>query len=91
MAFFPGSFAIVQDGLTLRDDYDHCSFLVKSRRAGIYLICKGTCERRDRFAAQVTEPTSFYRDHLIAWSKDSGRTIDNLETTSDIELGSLAF
>src|SRR6185295_1493229 len=32
-----------------------------------------------------------YRDHLIAWSKDLGRSIDYLETRPDIRKDALAY
>ena len=30
-------------------------------------------------------PTAFWRDHMIAWSKDLGRSLDYLETREDID------
>jgi dienelactone hydrolase len=35
--------------------------------------------------------TASYRDHMIAWSKDLGRTLDYLETRSDIRRDALAY
>jgi cephalosporin-C deacetylase-like acetyl esterase len=35
--------------------------------------------------------TSAYRDHVIAWSKDLGRSIDYLETRPDIDSSKLAY
>ena len=64
----------------------------KSGRALMYPLYKGTFERRD--GAQVrTWPSRppYYRDHMIAWSKDLGRSIDYLETRRDIDSVSLAY
>jgi eukaryotic-like serine/threonine-protein kinase len=35
--------------------------------------------------------TSSYRDHVIAWSKDLGRSIDYLETRPEIDRSKLAY
>ena len=52
----------------------------------------------ERFAADcgmyksgLQEPTTFYRDHVVAWSKDLGRTIDYLETRKDLRADTLAY
>ena len=35
--------------------------------------------------------TSAYRDHVIDWSKDLGRSIDYLDTRSDIDHNKVAY
>ena len=35
--------------------------------------------------------TNLYRDHVVDWSKDLGRSIDYLETRPDIDRSKLAF
>ncbi len=36
-------------------------------------------------SSPLPEPTAFWRDHVIVWSKDLGRSLDYLETRKDID------
>jgi dienelactone hydrolase len=65
-------------------------FLLKSGRALIFPIYKGTYERRDGLVPGG-KPMAFFRDHVIAWSKDLGRTLDYLETRADIDATKVAY
>ncbi|MEO6490649.1 MAG: SUMF1/EgtB/PvdO family nonheme iron enzyme [Ferruginibacter sp.] len=89
--FFPGSGDIFSrkfntDYLTNRID-----FILKSGRALIWPIYKGTHERHDELKSDLQEETVFYKDHVIMWRKDLGRTIDYLETRKDIQADKLGF
>jgi dienelactone hydrolase len=86
VVYFPNAAAIWAEKFENDDD-----FFVKSGRAQMYPLYKGTYERRDMLKSWAGEPTAFYRDHMIAWSKDLSRSIDYLETRMDIDLGSLAY
>jgi dienelactone hydrolase len=59
-------------------------FIVKSGRALVFPILKGTFERRDGLNSDLADKTVFYKDHVIMWRKDIGRTIDYLETRKDL-------
>jgi dienelactone hydrolase len=65
-------------------------FLIKSGRAVMVPIYKSTYERRDDLKP-FPATTISYRDHVIAWSKDLGRSIDYLETRPEIDRGKLAY
>jgi pimeloyl-ACP methyl ester carboxylesterase len=84
--FFPGS-----DAFQLRSSRDMSlafgDFIVRSGRAFVYPIYKGTYERTIRDGIGPNEG----RDLRIAWSRDFGRAIDYLETRSDIDRDRLAF
>jgi len=67
------------------------SFFARSGRAVLFPVYKGTFERRDGLKSDWPEPTAFYRDHMIAWSKDVGRSLDYLETRKDIDSGRVAY
>ena len=54
-------------------------------------IYKGTCERADELKSDLPDETVFYKDHLIMWRKDIGRSIDYLETRKDIQLDKLGY
>ncbi len=70
-------------------DFD---FIIKSGRAVLFPIYKGTFER-----GGGTKPiywpntSSTYRDNVIFWSKDLSRSIDYLETRQDINPNELAY
>jgi formylglycine-generating enzyme required for sulfatase activity/predicted esterase len=90
VVFFPGSSAIFQDKFT---DFQSnvWDFVPKSGRALMVPVYKSTFERRDGLKSYCPEPTVFYRDHMIAWSKDLGRSIDYLETRKDIDRTKIAY
>ncbi|MFT3681961.1 MAG: SUMF1/EgtB/PvdO family nonheme iron enzyme [Ferruginibacter sp.] len=88
--FFPGSNDIYEK------KYDpagiwRIDFLLKSGRAIIRPIYKGTDERHDELNSDLQEETVFYKDHVIMWRKDIGRTIDYLETRNDIQKDKIAY
>ena len=57
-----------------------CTFVMQSGRALVYPIYKSHYERGDGLEYDDPEETARYRDHVIYWEKDLGRTIDYLET-----------
>jgi predicted esterase len=62
-------------------------FLPRSGRALVYPIYKGMYER----FAPISFARNEWRDRMIEWSKDLGRTIDYLETREDIASDKLAY
>jgi dienelactone hydrolase len=95
VVFFPGSSVIYMRSSEelLRDarNISRIDFVVQSGRAVLYPVYKGTFERGDALNSDIPAPTGFYRDHVVAWSKDLGRSIDYLETREDIDSGRLAY
>jgi cephalosporin-C deacetylase-like acetyl esterase len=95
VVFFPGSGAIhlhSSANLNLAGlGIGPFDFVIKSGRAVLIPIFKGTFERGDELAADYPNPTSSYRDHVIAWLKDLGRSIDYIETRPEIDRNKLAF
>ncbi len=71
VVFFPGAMATLEDQLDLANVEDAYDFILKSGRAFVVPVYKGTYERRDGFIPGRNKP-AFFRDHAIAWSKDSG-------------------
>jgi predicted esterase len=63
-------------------------FIIRSGRAFLYPVYKGTYERRLQSSQRGP---NIRRDLVILWSKDLGRSIDYLETRKDIDSGRLAF
>ena len=90
VVYFPGSNDIYKrsyDELNVRS----INFILRSGRALVYPVYKGTYERRDDLRSDIQDTSNLYRDHVIAWSQDIGRTIDYLETREDIDLERLAY
>jgi formylglycine-generating enzyme required for sulfatase activity/tRNA A-37 threonylcarbamoyl transferase component Bud32/cephalosporin-C deacetylase-like acetyl esterase len=90
VVYFPGSNVIFE-----RSSRDLASFgwdfIAKSGRAVVFPIYKSTFERGDGLKTDVPDETAFYRDHVIEWSKDLGRTIDYIETRKDLDHEKLAY
>jgi hypothetical protein len=63
---------------------------MKSGRAVVFPVYKGTFERFNDFYSKPKDSSS-YRDSVISWSKDLGRSIDYLETRPDIDRNKLAY
>ena len=66
-------------------------FLLETGRAVIIPVFKGTFERGGSLSSPFPDTSVSYRDHVVAWSKDLGRTIDYLETRGDIDHSRLAY
>ncbi len=85
--WFPGDdvfFFPVGAGLASQYLYD---FIPRSGRALIYPVYKGMYERYVPFSFKPNE----WRDMMVMWSKDLGRTVDYLEERPDIDAERLAF
>ena len=57
----------------------------------MFPIYKSTYERRDGLKSDSQQPTAYWRDHMVAWSKDFGRSVDYLETRADVDSTKMAF
>ena len=93
VVYFPGSYAIdARDSSSLwAGDLSMFDFVIKSGRAVMYPIYKGTYERGDELESSYPEATTFYKEHVIMWVKDFSRSIDYLETREDIDTAALAY
>src|SRR6185312_6482339 len=81
VVYFPGSNAI-RDRAPRNLQWRSIDFVIKSGRAVLYPVYKGTYQRSDSLSTDVQDTTNFYRDHVIMWAKDLRRAIDYLETRS---------
>ena len=94
--FYPGSWAIYQRSSRGIELFG-CDFVPKSGRALVYPIYKGHYERGDGLendspsSMAGAAATALYRDHVIDWSKDLGRTIDYIESRNDLDHENLAY
>jgi class 3 adenylate cyclase/dienelactone hydrolase len=85
IVFYPGSNDIYAKNFDPVKAIIGIDFILKSGRALVYPVYKGTCERQDGLKTDLQEATVSYKDHVIMWRKDIGRTLDYLETRSDIQ------
>ncbi len=91
VVYFPGSGAIDERSSANMSELGGFDFVIKSGRAVMFPVYKGTYERRDDLKSDYPNTSVSYRDHVIAWSKDLGRSIDYLETRPEIDPNKLAF
>ncbi len=66
-------------------------FLLRSGRAVLWPVYKSTYERGDELSSDVSNETTFYKDHVVMWGKDLSRSIDYLETRDDIDAERVAY
>jgi len=90
IVYFPGSAALAQQSI---DQWRtiHLDFALRSGRAVAFPVFKGTFERDSDLRITDDRPTSQYRDHVIQWAKDLSRSIDYLETRSDLNTDDLGY
>jgi formylglycine-generating enzyme required for sulfatase activity/dienelactone hydrolase len=91
--YFPGAGAIdARSSVPIpAHEVSRFDFVIKSGRAVMFPVFKGTYERGDDLKSDYPNTSVSYRDHVIAWSKDLGRSIDYLETRPEIDSNKLAF
>ena len=87
VVYFPSGGAIHGQTLEVRS----INFIIKSGRAVLYPVYKGTYQRRDSLKTDTQDSSNFYRDHVVMWAKDLSRGIDYLETRTDVATDHLAF
>jgi len=71
VVFFPGAHAVQEHTRDVLQMFT-LNMVIKSGRALIYPIYKGTHERGDDLHSDYQNKSTLYRDHVIAWSKDLG-------------------
>lgn len=91
VVYFPGAGAFRTRSSADSPQLEEFDFILKSGRAVMFPVYKSTYERADSLKRGRPDTTNNYRDHVIAWSKDLGRSIDYLETRPDIDHSKLAY
>ncbi|HMA38873.1 MAG TPA: protein kinase [Gemmatimonadales bacterium] len=87
LVYFPGAIAMVSRSL----EVEAIDFILKSGRAVLYPVYKSTYERADNLKSWYANESNAYREHVVMWGKDFRRSIDYLETRSDIDTTRLAY
>jgi hypothetical protein len=91
IVYFPGSGVISRRSAPAGSDFDRINYVMRSGRALIYPIYKSTHERGDVIVNDYPSTTAVWRDHMVMWSKDIGRTIDYLLTRPDIQKDKIGY
>jgi formylglycine-generating enzyme required for sulfatase activity/dienelactone hydrolase len=91
VVFFPGSNGIHESTFDPTFINGRLDFIVKSGRALIYPIYKGTYERKDDLNSDLPDMTVRYKDHVTMWVKEYSRTIDYLEARKDMQADKVAY
>ena len=90
VVYFPGSGAFLVKSSSDRIDTRAVDFVVRSGRAVIYPIYSNSYERG---GGSTGRPSNFnaWREYFTNISKDLGRSLDYLETRSDVDRDRLAY
>jgi len=88
--FFPGSGSIQESHFDPKR-LGRVEFIVKSGRALVWPIYKSTYERQDGLKSDLAEETINYKDHVVMWARDLGRSIDYLETRPDMATDKVGY
>ena len=90
VVYFPGS-----TGIDLRSSSQLQLPLggatIKSGRAFVFPVYKGTYERGDMLHTDYPTETVLYREHVFAWYKDLARTLDYIQTRPDLDGSRIAY
>jgi dienelactone hydrolase len=83
----PGGYALFLGSSATGATTDAFDFLIRTGRAVLYPVYKGTFERRIGDAAGPNA----YREMMIQFAKDASRSLDYLETRSDIQVSRIGY
>jgi dienelactone hydrolase len=91
--WFPGSYALDLKSSTGDLPFSmYFDFIARSGRALVYPVYSGTYERRSPTRTAGASPTlNEWRDLVVRWSKDFGRTVDYLESRGDMDVGRIGY
>jgi cephalosporin-C deacetylase-like acetyl esterase len=91
VVLFPGSNVISARSSRDLPGMRYLAFLVKSGRAVVFPVYKSTFERGDALKDDGQSRTDFYREHVFDWYKDLARTLDYVQTRSDLDSNHIAY
>ena len=88
--YFPGSNAIYA-GSSSELGPGSMDFGLRSGRALIFPIYKGTYERSTGLRTDIQDESNLWKDHILAWSTDLRRSLDYLETREEFNMDRLGY
>jgi dienelactone hydrolase len=91
MVAFSGSTGFYERSSATTTDFDRFTFIIRSGRALLYPVYKSTFERADSLKNDYPDMTTGWRDHVIMWAKDVGRSIDYLQRRPDVAKDKIGY
>jgi eukaryotic-like serine/threonine-protein kinase len=90
VVLYPGSGAFYE---TTRNDIRFIAgdAIVNSGRIFVWPVYASQYEREHTLESDSPRETAEYRDHVAMWVKDAQRTLDYLETRSDVDAAKFAY
>lgn len=88
---FSGSTGFYQRSSLTTTDFDRFTFLVRSGRAFLYPVYKSTFERADSLIVDYPSASAIWRDHMVMWAKDVGRSVEYLQGRPDIAKDKIGY
>jgi len=90
---WPGASALPESEpmATLERRVEYFEFLIRSGRALVIPVYRGTGERPTELKSVSPDSSVAYRDAVIRWTQDLRRSIDYLETREDIDREKIGF
>ena len=64
---------------------------LRSGRAMAWPIYKSTYERQDDYVYRLQDESNDHREHVLQWNQDLGRSLDYLETRSEVDVGRFGY
>jgi dienelactone hydrolase len=91
--YFPGLNAVQEGSIMDRQSFNSFNFMLKTGRAVMVPVYKGTWERNDgaSYDMVIPNPSYGYTEFVIKVIKDFSRSIDYLETRPDIDSNKLVY
>jgi serine/threonine protein kinase/dienelactone hydrolase len=89
--YFPGLGVFNDFPSAVLGDFNPLSLIIKSGRAALYPVYKGSYERYDREKPfQLSDPVVALQ-YGIQWTKDLRRSVDYLRTRNDLDMSKLTY
>ena len=89
--WFQGAWCIRPVASRGRIKLNNQEFFLKSGRAFVIPVLKGQYERNDGLQSWKSNDTTEYANFLVKWTKDFRRTVDYLETRTDVAADKLGY
>src|SRR5207249_777320 len=89
--YWPGSNAVRTRSSATLSDFASIDFLIASGRAVLYPVYFGTYERFDGRDSTWPEATRAYREWVVKQINDARRSLDYLDTRSDIKHDAMGY
>jgi formylglycine-generating enzyme required for sulfatase activity len=91
VVYFPGAGDFLQRRKSDTIEPGQVEFVVRSGRALVYPVYRGTYERGGMYKTRLSPDSVAWRDLILSCYKDLGRSLDYLETRPDIDRSRIGY